>query len=1121
LFLALAREYGRAEEAMTATDVRLLGPLEVTLDGRPIRLGATKQRALFTMLALRTNSVVSVRDLVDGLWGETPPASATKLVQHYVSQLRKLLAGGDAEIVTSVRGYELRTRPGGVDVVDFERLADAAARNGDNGDNGDAAREALSLWRGEPLLDVIGEPFAAAEQRRLNEMWLNLSEHEIAAEIEAGRHDEVLARLNDLAERHPLRERLHALRMQALYAAGRQGEALEAFRQARAILIEQIGVEPGPELQRLHAAVLRQDAELGPRPRPRARPPAPPARRRVPRAVLLAAVLALVAGGVAFAVSRITAPESLDGLAEHAVGRIDGTDGDIIAQYLVGTEPGALAVGDGAVWAADVKDGTVSRIEQSRNRIVTIPVGSDPVALAFGEGAAWVAERGDGTVARISPTSNKVTGRIEGMNAPSALAAGYGAVWIASAVDRTVTRVRPDGSKRVIHLGAPPGAIAVGAGAIWATSEETGALFRIEPRTATIARAIRVGNRPVAVAAGGSGVWVVNRQDATVWRIDPATNTVTDTVAVTPDPAAITLADSGAWVATADAKVARIDPRTRRVASTVGLRNPAAALAAGGGHVWVATQSTAARHRGGTLLVGGGQFEYPSLEPGAYQPQAYQVMSLAYDGLLAYRRTGGTTFGPIVADLAVEVPEPSADGRTYVFRLRRGILFSDGTELEPEDVRASLENLIRRHGKFLPDYFAAIAGAPRCARRPSACDLSAGIATDARERTVTLRLTRPDPFLLYKLASPLAYVAPADQPFSLEREPPGTGPYRVDDFSPERGAELSRNPHFESWSQDARPDGRADRIVVRVSNDDDAGARLAAVERGELDVTELADAFGANVPPDEIKTQLARHPERLHATATPSLFYAWMNVHEPPFRDARVRRAVNLSIDRELIADLDGGDPLASPACHFVAPGHPGYAPECAFTRNPRRGVWSGPDVERALALVERSHTAGQAVTVHVPADKARIGRYLTRLLGRLGYRSRLSVRGDYGRYHSFVADSDNRAQIGTDGWAADFPSPADFTTPFICSEYRPGSQESTNLSQHCDARFEGLIKAATNARGADADALWHAAYGRLARSAPAAPLLNRRGAVFVSERVGNYQHHPLFGVLLDQLWVR
>ncbi len=196
----------------------------------------------------------------------------------------------------------------------------------------------------------------------------------------------------------------------------------------------------------------------------------------------------------------------------------------------------------------------------------------------------------------------------------------------------------------------------------------------------------------------------------------------------------------------------------------------------------------------------------------------------------------------------------------------------------------------------------------------------------------------------------------------------------------------------------------------------DPGARLADVERGELDVTELADAFGSNVPPNEIEALFARHPDRLYATASPSLFYAWMNVHEPPFDDVRVRQALNYAVDRELIAELEGGDPLASPACHFVAPGHPGYAPECRYTRSPRRGIWSSPDIERALALVERSRTAGQAVTVSVPDDKARVGRYLTRVLERLGYRSRLRVRGDYGRYHSYAADSDNRAQIGTDG---------------------------------------------------------------------------------------------------------
>src|SRR5215208_1253946 len=219
---------------MPATHVRLLGPVE---------LGATKQRAVLAILALRANGVVSVDELVEGLWGEEPPASATKLVQHYVSQLRKLLAGGDAAIVTRGRGYELRVRPDAVDAVDFERLAGAAAR-GDG--NGTAARRALSLWRGSPLLEVIDEPFAAMELRRLEDLWLNLSEQAIRADIEAGRYDEVIARLNGLIGRHPLRERLHALRMRALYAAGRRAEALETFRHARSILVEEIGVEPGP-----------------------------------------------------------------------------------------------------------------------------------------------------------------------------------------------------------------------------------------------------------------------------------------------------------------------------------------------------------------------------------------------------------------------------------------------------------------------------------------------------------------------------------------------------------------------------------------------------------------------------------------------------------------------------------------------------------------------------------------------------------------------------------------------------------------------------------------------------------------------------------------------------------
>ena len=1085
------------------------------MDGRPVALGATKQRAVLAMLALHANTVVRVDDLVEGLWGDDPPATANKLVQHYVSQLRKLLTGGDAEIVTRGRGYELRVPPDAVDAARFERLAEEAAGRGANGAE---ARRALSLWRGSPLLEVIDEPFAASELRRLEDLWLNVSEQAIEADIAAGRHDAVIARLEDLVGRHPLRERLHALRMQALYAAGRQADALDAFRQARSTLVEQIGVEPGPELQRLHEAMLLQDpALLPPRPRP-ARPA--PGRRTLPRTLVLAAAAAVLAGGAAFAVSRIAAPDRLEGMDENAVGRIDAGDGDLVAQYLVGREPRALAAGDGSVWVADARDETVSRVEPGRNRVVTIGVGSDPVAVAFGEGALWVAERGDGTVAQISAASNRVARRIRSVNAPSALAVGHGAVWIGSAVDHRVVGVRADGSEVVVQLGAPATAIAVGAGAVWIVSEETGTLFRVEPRTGTVVRAIRVGNRPVAVAADGAGVWVVNRQDARVWRIDPRTGSVSDTIAVARDPSAVATSASGVWVATGDGKVSRIDRRSAGIASSVELGNPATALAADGDSVWAATQPTTRRHRGGTVTASVGPFGYPRLEPGTYEPQAWQVLSLAYDGLISYRRTGGTTFGPLVADLATDVPEAGADGRTYVFTLRRGIRFSNGAALQPEDFRASMEDLLERHGKNIPSFFDAIVGAPRCVRRPRSCDLSSGIVTDRRERTITLRLTRPDPYLLYKLATPFAYVVPAGRPFGQDRVlPPGTGPYRVDRFSARQGAELTRNPRFRVWSQDASPEGVADRIRVRVSGD--ARGQVAAVERGELDVIELAGPFGTSIPAKEIRALSTRHSGRLQTAATPSLFFVWMNVREPPFDDVRVRRAVNHALDRERVAELEGGAPLALPACHHVAPGHPGYAPECDYTRRARHGIWSAPDMDRARALIERSGTAGRRVRVTVPTEKLEVGRYLARLLERLGYRSRLHEAGPYPDYRSYVADSRNRAQIGTEGWAADFPTPSDFTTLFRCAHYRPRSPENANLSRYCDEGFERRVGSALRARGAEADRRWRDAYGHLARSAPAAPLVNRRGAVFISERLGNYQHHPLFGVLLDQVWVR
>src|SRR5215212_335713 len=245
-------------------DVQVLGPVEASVDGRSIPLGGGKPRALLAMLALNAGSTVSNARLIDGLWGEEPPASASKLVQVYVSQLRKALAGnGDgAEIVTRRHGYELRIEPDAVDAGRFERLV-----------VGGAPREALALWRGPPLDDVAEEPFAGAEIRRLEELRLAALELAIDRDLNDGRHLDVVAELGGLVTAEPLRERVHAQRMLALYRSGRQSDALAAYRQARAALVDAIGVEPGAELRRLHEAILRQDPSLEPPAEPHAELP--------------------------------------------------------------------------------------------------------------------------------------------------------------------------------------------------------------------------------------------------------------------------------------------------------------------------------------------------------------------------------------------------------------------------------------------------------------------------------------------------------------------------------------------------------------------------------------------------------------------------------------------------------------------------------------------------------------------------------------------------------------------------------------------------------------------------------------------------------------------------------
>ena len=251
-------------------EFRLLGPLEVVEHDRVLVLGGGRQRALFAVLLLHANEVVSADRLIDGLWGQTPPATAGKIVQVYVSRLRKEL--GNGRLVTRSPGYLLRVDRSELDLARFEQFVAEAGR----ADPRSAAlklRRALALWRGPPLADVEYEPFARAEIVRLEELrWVAL-EQRIDADLAAGRHAELVGELEALIAQHPLRERLRCQLMLALYRSGRQAEALDVYRHARRELSEQLGLEPGEELKRLEQAILRQDPALAPaeeEPRPSA-----------------------------------------------------------------------------------------------------------------------------------------------------------------------------------------------------------------------------------------------------------------------------------------------------------------------------------------------------------------------------------------------------------------------------------------------------------------------------------------------------------------------------------------------------------------------------------------------------------------------------------------------------------------------------------------------------------------------------------------------------------------------------------------------------------------------------------------------------------------------------------
>jgi branched-chain amino acid transport system substrate-binding protein len=528
----------------------------------PLPIRGPKVRSLLAILLLHANDVVSTDALVEELWGESAPADAAVAVQQHVSRLRKALEP-HAVVTTRAPGYVLELDAEQVDVSRFERLV-AEGREllvaGEVERAAERLRAALELRRGPPLADLAAEPFASTWIRRLEEAYVAATELRLEADLALGRDAELVPELSRLVAEHPLRERLRAQLMLALYRAGRQAEALDAYQDARRRLGEDLGLEPSPQLRLLQQQILGHDPALDVA---RAGALRPVRKRDLVAAV--GVVAAIVTAGVVgmAAIGRDRAGDEPAALGGEVVA-LDAATGVVERRFRAGRTPSALAVGGSSVWVVDGDARTLLRLDATSGETETLATGATPTDVGVGGGSVWVA---NGT--------------------PLANAQFIGPVPTQLARFDAATRTQ----RATVDLPAASGAVsnrsehrlAVSAEAAWALNA-AGRVVRIDRRSARITAARDVG--AIAVAVGPAGLWAL-RPDGTVLELDRRTLRVRRQVRLPTEAAtSLTVGDDAAWIGSAaDGKVWRVTARGVVGTATVG--RGATDLASSPGRIWI------------------------------------------------------------------------------------------------------------------------------------------------------------------------------------------------------------------------------------------------------------------------------------------------------------------------------------------------------------------------------------------------------------------------------------------------------------------------------------------------------------------------------------------------------
>jgi YVTN family beta-propeller protein len=1080
-------------------EFRILGPLEVLEQQRPVVLGGPRQRALLAILLLRRGEVVSSERVIDQLWGERPPATAAKTLQGYVSHLRKAL--GNEVLLTRGRGYLLATMPGQVDAERFEAMVADGRHALAAGDAAGARAQlgsALGLWRGEALADLAYEPFAQGEIARLEEARLGALEDRIDSDLMLGHHRALVGELEALVGLHPHRERLLGQLMLALYRSGRQADALEVYRRGRQALNDELGLEPGPEQRALEQRILTHDPALEP-PTPTEPAPKVAERSRAARGHKLIAVggALLLSAAIAAGIVELTGGGDI-GLraAANSVAAIDTHANRVVGQVAVGARPSAIAFGSRSLWVANLDDQSVSRVDPSTLRTLrTIPVGDPPTGIAVAGGRVWVVRSNPTaafvSVSRIDPQFDVIdrTVRIGNVvpGSPGAVAARRDTLWVAPSSGE-LTRLDP-GTGRVVQQldpNAGPAGIDLGAGAVWVSDSEADNVTRVDPTG--LVTSLAVGHGPSGIAVGDGGVWVADTSDDAIVRIDPSTRAATTTIPVGRSPAGVALGAGSLWVANSgDGTVTRIDPKTAKAIATIAVGGSPQAITVAGDRAWVTVD---AQTISPTRVAAGGSArldfsaDVNSIDPAlAYDRLSAQLLYATCAKLLNYPDRAGLAGSQLVPEVAQSLPARPADGKKYTFTIRKGFRFSPPSN-EPvtaQTFKDSIERTLNpRMRSPVANEFADIVGA-RAYMRGTTAHIAGVIA---RANTLTIRLTAPAPDLLARVTEPAFCAVPSNTPIDPlgVRVISSAGPYRVTSYTPGQGVVLTRNPNYYG----SRPH-RLTRIELVVGVPPQRA--VAQVQAGTADYTVTGEVTSADVA-----TLAARYGpgspaaksghQQYFVSADPQLDFLALNTHRPLFADVRLRRAVNYAIDRAALARLgDAFVPLPEhPTDHYLPPGIPGYRNVHIYPLT--------PDLPKARQLAKgHPHATAVLYTCHVsPCDRQ--AQIIKTDLAAIGLRVEVKA-FPTGTLFTKLTTPGEPFDIAWDGWLPDYADPAAMLNILL--------EDGTAIPTFKNPTYRARLAAAARLTGAERYLTYARLDADLARNA--APLV----------AFGNLSSHELF----------